>query len=87
MSARLTTRRPVVCLRPHQPGSTPKKAPTKKTLKTSPAVAREIEKWCEKVTRSGPKSDDVAPIMMKTPVKLASANVVSSTWLVDSDVG
>ena len=79
MSDKVKTRRPVVCLSPHHPGNTPINAPTKKTLRTSPALGNETEKWCENVTSSGPKSDDVAPVRMKMPVRLPSANVVSST--------
>jgi hypothetical protein len=57
--------------RPSQPGSTPMLAPTKYTLRETPAVGNEIWNFPVKLTRRGPNIEAIAPTSTKVPVRLA----------------
>ena len=68
---------------PNQPTGTPSRAPTKNTLSTVSAAGRERSKRREKLIRSGPNNDDVAPKRTKVAVALAKARgrkMTSVNW-------
>ena len=72
-----------------QPSGTPKKAPTKLTLSKMPVSGNEIWNLCEKLMRSGPYSEEVAPISRKIAVALAKANgrKVTSVAMASEEMG
>jgi len=57
-----------------QPIGTPKKAPTKYTLSTTPAAGSERWNRCARVTNKGPKSEEIIPKTTRSSVALVSGS-------------
>ena len=74
-----STAAPVKRFIANQPMGTPKKAPTKYTLRTTPAAGSErLNRWA-RVTSNGPKRDEIMPKTMRSSVALVIASGRNAT--------